>query len=485
MNKNIKKFVFAALVGSIAFTSCNKYLDINENPNNPEIVEPNLLLPTVEASLSQIVGNQLQVYGGLWAQYWTQAPSSSQYQTIDQYNIKNTATDRIWSTIYRSALNNAEIIINSERGVNNYTIGMAYLLKAYTLQVATDAFGDIPLDEALQGATNLSPKYQTQKEIYNSIFESIDKGVELLKGSLGTTPGEQDMLFGGDKSSWIAFANTLKLKAYLRISNVDAATAQAGIKALYATNPTFLNEDVSITFTTTGGNQNPFYTEMVGLKYVQNVVASGTAVKAFAANSDKRSFALYSRLYKADNVTLQDTVAYLEQGDFRGQNTKKVSAPSPATGANAKNTASATAPVKLFSIAESKFLQAEAALKGWGTGTVSKLYNEGVTASFDYLDTEGVAGYLAAAGKFPTDASKQLEAIITQKYYAMNGFQNFEAWTEYRRTGYPTFLIQSKASILAKGEMPQRLLYPNTELTTNLNYPGTKGITVPVWWDVK
>jgi hypothetical protein len=67
----------------------------------------------------------------------------------------------------------------------------------------------------------------------------------------------------------------------------------------------------------------------------------------------------------------------------------------------------------------------------------------------------------------------------------MNGFQNFEAWTEYRRTGYPTFLVQSKASILANGEMPQRLLYPNTELTTNLNYPGTKAITVPVWWDVK
>jgi hypothetical protein len=88
MNKNIKKFVFAALVGSVAFTSCNKYLDVNENPNNPEKVEPNLLLPTVEASVSQIVGNQLQVYGGLWAQYWTQAPSSSQYQTIDQYNIK-------------------------------------------------------------------------------------------------------------------------------------------------------------------------------------------------------------------------------------------------------------------------------------------------------------------------------------------------------------------------------------------------------------
>jgi len=49
MNKNIKKFVFAALVGSVAFTSCNKYLDVNENPNNPEKVEPNLLLPTVEA----------------------------------------------------------------------------------------------------------------------------------------------------------------------------------------------------------------------------------------------------------------------------------------------------------------------------------------------------------------------------------------------------------------------------------------------------
>ncbi|WP_286752470.1 MULTISPECIES: SusD/RagB family nutrient-binding outer membrane lipoprotein [Sphingobacterium] len=481
MNKNIKKFVFAALLGTVAFTSCNKYLDVNENPNNPEKVEPNLLLPTVEAGLSQIVGNQLQVYGGLWAQYWTQSPSSSQYQVIDQYNLKTTNTDRVWATIYRSTLNNAEIIINSEKGVNNYTIGMAYLLKAYTLQVATDAFGDIPLNDALQGASNLNPKYQTQKEVYTAIFENIDKGIELLKGSLGTSPGEQDMFFNGDNDEWIKFANTLKLRGYLRISSVDAATAQAGIKALYATNPTFVDGDVSIAFTTTGGNQNPFYTETVGLDYVQNVVASGTSVQAMKGISDDRLFKLY------DKLSGQDTIAYLLQGDFRGQNTKLVSPPSALTGANARSTISAVAPVKIFSKTESLFLQAEAVSKGWAAGDAKTLYEDAIRASFSGLGLNASTYLANSSVTFPVGKSKeeQLKAIITQKYFALNGFQNFEAWTEYRRTGYPDFLIQSKASIIGAGQMPQRLLYPNSELTSNSNYPGTKIITERVWWDVK
>jgi len=86
-----------------------------------------------------------------------------------------------------------------------------------------------------------------------------------------------------------------------------------------------------------------------------------------------------------------------------------------------------------------------------------------------------------AAVNAPAMESK-IKAIITQKYYAMCGFQGFEAWSEYRRTGYPNFLITSVASTLAAGKLPLRLLYPNSEATSNLNFPGNQTIDVPVWW---
>ncbi|WP_312186352.1 SusD/RagB family nutrient-binding outer membrane lipoprotein [Sphingobacterium sp.] len=492
--KNAKKLLGLAFIGTIGLTGCNKFLDVNENPNNPETATPSLLLPTVEAAISQAVGNGFQVYGNIWGQYWTQNPTSSQYQSIDKYQILNTAMDRPWLTLYRSALNNAELIINSNVAANDNYKGIAYLLKAYTFQVATDAFGDIPLSDALKANGNLNPKYEAQEVVYDSIFNYIDKGLALLATKQAVPVSSQDMIFNGDLDKWKAFANTLKLRAYLRISNVDANKAAAGIKALYASNATFLNQDATITYTTTGGNENPFYNEMVGLGKTQNVVASATVVKAFVRNNDPRRFSLYQRVDYVDPITkenkLQDTIAYIYQGEYNNKeiSTKLVSSPSPLVGGRAVDPTSATAPVKLFSAAESKFLQAEAVVKGWGTGDAKTLFETGITASFTATGNANDAKkYIADApdAKFEGDVEAKVKAIITQKYYAMCGFQGFESWTEWRRTGYPTFFTTSVASTLGEGRMPLRMPYANSEATTNNNYPGNVVIYTPVWWDVK
>lgn len=480
--KNAKKLLVLALVGTLGLTGCNKFLDVNENPNNPETATPSLLLPTVEAAISQVVGNSFQVYGNIWGQYWTQNPTSSQYRSIDRYQVLNTAMDRSWLILYRSALNNAELIINSNETANDNYKGIAYLLKAYTFQVATDAFGDIPLSEALKANGNLNPKYEAQEVVYDSIFNYIDKGLALLATQQAIPVSSQDMIFNGDLDKWKAFANTLKLRAYLRISNVDANKAAAGIKALYAKNAVFLDEDVSITYTTTGGNENPFYNEMVGLGKTQNVVASGTVVQAFVKNNDPRRFSFYNKL------SGQDTIAFILQGDFNDNSAKLVSSPSALVGGRAVDPTSATAPVKLFSAAESKFLQAEAVVKGWGTGDAKALFESGITTSFTATgNASDVAKYIAEApdAKFTGDAEAKVKAIITQKYYAMCGFQGFESWTEWRRTGYPTFFTTSIASTLGAGRMPLRMPYANSEATSNVNYPGNVVIYTPVWWDVK
>jgi hypothetical protein len=296
------------------------------------------------------------------------------------------------------------------------------------------------------------------------------------------------MIFNGAMTQWVAFANTLELRAYLRLSNIDPVTAKAGIAALYQTNPTFLTADASITYTPTGGNENPFYNEAASpqLGKVQNVVASSTIVNAFTANNDPRLSKFFTLFI--DKVSPADSVESIPQGDYLAYVNKKVSPPSPLVGGKADDPASATAPVKLISAAESYFLQAEAVARGWATGDVTALYEAGITASFDATGAGDPTAYITTA---PTGlqalatavtVNDKVKAIITQKYFAMCGFQGFEAWTEWRRTGYPTFFVPSAASIIAAGQMPLRMRYPNSEATSNLHFPGTIPIYQPVWW---
>lgn len=486
-----KQVLLTVVIAAASLSGCKKFLDVNTNPNSPDSAAPNLLLPASQAATGQIIGNYFQVFGGLWAQYWTQNPTSSQYRTIDQYSPAATAFDRPWNVLYRGALVNADLITKSSDPALAYTRGIAHLMKAYTLQVTTDAFGDVPVKEALQSELFRNPHFDAQSIVYDSVFYNIDRGIALLASTTSASPGAQDLVFSGNVANWKAFANTLKLKAYLRLVYIDRAKAQAGITALYATNPTFLTVDASIKYLSTGGNENPLFNEMVALNKTQNLVASSTAVGQFDANSDPR-VAKYYDLLPVDAAAKTDRS--IPQGTYNlaANNGKTVSPPAPLVGGRASNTASATAPVKFISAAESYFLQAEAAARGWGSGVALTLYDLGIRASFTavgLVKADADAYVLQSAG-LPALATAvteedKVKAIITQKYFAMCGFQNFEAWTEWRRTNYPSFFVKSAASTIGGVRMPLRMFYPSTESTSNTNYPGLKVIYTPVWWDTK
>ncbi|WP_158799714.1 SusD/RagB family nutrient-binding outer membrane lipoprotein [Pedobacter sp. L105] len=482
---NPKKLLLMLFVGTAALSGCKKFLDVNQNPNNPDSAQSSLLLPTVEAAVGQITGNYFQIYGGMLSQYWTQSTSAGQYKAIDQYIQHNTDFDGAWSVLYHNALINSQLIITSKESNVQVTQGMAYILKAYAAQLTTDAFGDIPLAEALNAGQFNNPHYEAQASVYDSIFTYIDKGMVLLNNTSSANPGSQDIIFQGDVVKWKQFGNTLKLRAYLRIIKADPNKAAAGIAALYATNPAFLTADASIIYNSVGGNENPLYNTMVALGKTQNLVASSTAVSAFERNSDPRLYKFY------DPIPGQDTITAIPQGSYLSFPGKIVSIPSALVGASPLLPASATAPVKLISTSESDFLQAEAVVRGLATkGDASTLFQAGITASFiaTGLQATDAAAYIAAApDALPAfnaagSTEDKIKAIITQKYYSMNGFQGFEAWTEWRRTGYPTFFILSEASKQGNG-FPVRFLYPNSEAVSNLNYPGTVSDITPVWWD--
>ena len=481
---NIKnKWLLLMIAACIGFTGCKKFLDTNDNPNLSSNASAELLLPVVQAATGHALGNPLQIHGGIWAQHWTQNPTASQYRSLDQYSVTTTAFDRTWRMLYSDATQDIQEILTLTQGkqqFNQYT-AIALIMKAYTFQLATDAFGDVPLTQAATpNITN--PVYTPQQEIYDSILAYVNRAISLIDTDAEVTPGTDDLIFQGDMEQWLRFANTFKLRALLRMSQVAPQKAIAGIQTL--NNAGFLEEDAEIHYTLVGGNQNPLFSEILELGRTQNLVASETVTKFMTQNKDPRADVFFNRY--VNTTTHIDSIIGIPQGSFR-TNTRVLSFPSPVVGANGQNDQSANAPVKFMSGAESYFLQAEAVVRGWlSVGKpASTLFQEGIQASFASYNVPGLTNYLATApaAQWPSGTTAQIRAVIIQKWLAMTGNQGFEAWTEWRRTGYPDFFTVSKASALGDNRMPARLLYPSSEVTRNLNFPGIKLIYETVWWD--
>jgi len=344
--------------------------------------------------------------------------------------------------------------------------------------------------------------FDPQKSVYTGILQLVNAGLGLLDTTLaqGTAgiPATNDIMCNGNMTLWKHFANTLKLKICLSLSGIDPTTAQNGIASLTAANAQYLQsgEEIEINYSTTGGNTNPLYSSYVSLGNIQNLVASSTAINYMSNYGDWRLYTFYT----GQNGIAQGAGPKLSPGT-------PVSYPSAAVGGG--NDASgiatpATAPVILMSSYESLFLQAEAVLRGWLPGTDSALYYQGITENYTVWITPMSLGNYGqafgadsaqswAAGYYAQDSirypatgtfAQKLRSIIIQKWASMCGNQNNEAWIEWRRTTYPDFFTLSVTSIIGGNKMPQRMLYPNNEVTTNQNFPGQKPIYTKVWWDV-
>ena len=364
---------------------------------------------------------------------------------------------------------------------------IAKILRAYSYQVVTDAWGDIPYTEATRGDEGvINPHYDAQAVVYDSIIQLTRDGMALINIDDGNHPLGDDLIYGGHMDLWERFANTLLLKMYLRLSLVAPAKAQAGIADIYANGIGFLEEgeDAQISYSVTGGNQNPLAVE--DRRLGQNQVASKTSGDTMNANSDPRRAAFY--------LTTAAVIG-LPQGLDSNEPGVTYTVPNPLTGANASvadganGQIASAAPVKFLTSYESYFLQAEAVARGWATGDAADLFEQGIDASFNAygLTAAQLTAYKGAAywAQYPTGTvAQQVRHIITQKWLSMNGNQGFEAWTEWRRTGYPDFLVQSNTSILGPGRFPARFFYPDVEFSRNANFPGQKLISDRVYWDV-
>lgn len=489
--KNISKILLLIFTVGI-FTSCEQELNINTDPNAPATITPDLALASAELSLIAVTGGDLANLGGFYAQYYTQSPSAGQYDAIDQYNLTTGFGNRAWDELYSGCLNDLKYVITeSEKQGNTGKLLIAKLLKAYTYQVLVDVFGDVPYSESLAGVTNINPKVTPGNEIYADLISQIDMAVNAYKANpVASGFGTQDVIYQGNAEEWIKFANTLKLKIYLRMAYTSQANP-AAVQALLAQN-NFITADASFAkFSTQISQRNPFYetnlSSSPGLGDI-NHIASNTLMQFYDLNVDPRKTAVY----RPSNT---GTYAALNQGDGENFTNTAVS--------YARPNVIATTPVYLLTVAESNFLQAEALIRYSGQAGAKAKYDLGVQNSFRTYGLP-VAGAIAltntgGAYEFKTGLATEqaVRQVIIQKWAALANVNNIEAYIEATRTKFPEVVtfgtqnyaignrIPSRTSILSGNTVPSILFYPQNEIDRNTSIAQRSSITQKVWWDKK
>jgi hypothetical protein len=492
--------------------SCQKWLDVNDDPNNRSEVDYKFVLPSAISSVAYVMGGKYQLLGALWSQHWTQSLGASQYSGIDSYDINSSSfDDNQYGALYSGALKAQEYVkIESEKEQEwNYYL-IANVMQAYTFQLLADLYDEIPFSEALKGDEGLTTAhFERGQDIYDSLIVRLDNALskDLDKENL-KNPKEQDILFGGDMDRWVQFANTLKLKIYLRQSEARPEVAKAGIEKLYKDKDkvNFLSTDVVMTdFQDAAGSRNPLYeTEYVVLGRNPNLVLSFTLYSYLDSIGD------YDRLNAMFKTPEKGgTHKSLIQGNYND--------PKEPSGTNSssysKPIMSPLSPVYLMSFTESCFLQAESIIR-YNVESYSKArekYEDGFKAAYfrllypkytsDKVTSIAKANLIVEKYKFPSEGSPLesfIEIISMQKWVALAGIQSLETFFEHNRTHYPKNstvtadggnYVSGKFTVsvnnVTSGKFPKRLIFPESEVTSNPYVPAKKPVWENIWWDTK
>ena len=457
--KNILKYVNLLIV-ILLLTSCEDFLDVNVDPNNPTTVTPDLVLPVAQkytADLIQGTGTRyINTIGNMMMYNWSQSDGFAWYPDEFKYNVTSSFYAGIFNISYTNALKQYQILTQLDESYDNYkAIGM--IMKAYHFQLLVDLYGDVPYTEALLRKDNATPVYDDAAFIYEDLLTQLTAAISLIKSTTSTkVPGADDTMFEGDMDEWIKFANTVALRIAVRSSN------NAAIAAIYAEGSGFITDDVLVNpgYSKDEGKQNPlwnFYQE--DASGTQTLTSKATCATDFilsylATRNDRRIDFLYEKPATGHLGVPQGLLDY----------------DTPIADAFIPELVSNIGPgllksfdmgANIFSLAESYFNQAEAALNVPSVGNAQTFYESGITASFDYLGATGASAYYGQNINNVNWAasSNKLEAIITQKWIAVNGITAEQSWFDYSRTGYPSNLpisIQATTS-----NRPVRLSLPS------------------------
>jgi hypothetical protein len=243
IKNHINKSIVALIVVMLSTTGCGDFLDINTDPNNPQDVKLDLILPATEAAIFESLGNGSGGLSDLTSQFvhqTVQRNNSNFYQvTGDEFSISNA-----WPNLYSGALMDIKQMISKAEATKSYHyLGVAQTLKAYVYSMLVDVWGSAPYDEFGMGTENPFPTYNSGEEIYPKLFLLLDEAVANMKKESVEKITGNDFVYGSKTDRidyWIKFANSLKLKLYNQVRLTDLYN-DAAVAALI-TEDNFIDE---------------------------------------------------------------------------------------------------------------------------------------------------------------------------------------------------------------------------------------------------
>ena len=411
--------------------------------------------------------------------------------------FKNQDFDFYFNNYYRIYLININetIRLTQDPAMSNKN-AMARIFRVWLWQNLTDMYGDIPYTEAAHDRANLiaEPKYDKQEDIYKDLFTELKAATAQLSDDPSKLSyGAADLLFKGNVSSWRKFGNSLRLRMALRVRFVDNALAQQNISDVInaplistnAENARLLSEGP----TAANANRSPL------IILIQNSLIEprhlGFPVLEILAKSNDPRIPIYFRL--PDKIDPSSSIPYRARpiNVFATETPRYVRDSISLVGAYFEG------PQFIFNLitaAQVNFTLAEAVLAGLAPGDANALYRTGIQLAMEQyaVPAGSITTFLASPPATLSGSDEQkLEQIINQKYISLV-YQSYEAWAEYRRTGYPIMWLGS-GDTDTQGEVPRRLTYPPDEYSKNAanvtaaaaRYPNGDKLTSKVWWDVR
>ncbi len=481
-----KIFKSLLLVTLISFVACEKSLEeLNVDPNNSPTAAAANVLTAAQGYIGYIVDVDLNFDSFIWAQYKTWGIGVS-LGNAERFVAQPDDHDGYWQRAYANALTDLKFLSKSDD--LGYS-GVGKALQVFVYQGLVDHFGDIPFSDAISGEIEdgsiLTPTFDDAASVYSDLITLLDEAsADLAVAGATTTMGADDLVFGGDISKWQKFANSLKLRLLMRLSETGARGGE--VQALISAG-NFIDgpgDIAAVPFDGISGDQNPMFARAsfgVGDFYF----ASLSTLNVLEELNDPRGTAFYS---VAATGPSEGLLRGIEQGNVDAY--PFTDPPSDYSGSSALTYGPAM-PVILMSDWEVKFLRAEAAARYGTSDDDEDLLSQAITSNFDNFGVAGAASYIAtldygSAGNL--DA--KLDIIGVQKWIALNGTQEDEGWIEARRFDRPASRLFTDGiwetppfSVLPAGQYPASWLYPASERSLNPNAPSQRTITDKIFWD--
>jgi len=500
MNNITYKIILVAFGLLFFATSCDDgFAEINTNPTQAIDINPNFQFTWVQLRTS---GGRYEnwranlIYSSMMMQHLA---ATCGYWSGDKYSYNGGYSSSLIDRAYNEQVKDVVDLINTLEGgeVGDQTmLGMARIWKVVVFQRLTDTYGDIPYFEAGKGAIEGIdfPAYDSQESIYMDMLKELEEGVAQL-GSGGF--GSADIMFGGDVEKWKKFGNSMMLRLAMRLSEVDAGTAQAWTAKAIAGGVMSSNADDAFLEHTNGPegiNQN-------GIGQVLDKSngfgddcprLSNTMVDWMDATGDPRRAifgvpvggVIKGMPNGLDATTIVDNPTGGSVDDFSRINPAIVRVESP---------------MMFQTHGEVELLLAEASMRGWHSGDAAMHYANGVRSAMNLwahydetlaVDPGVIDTYLAAN---PFDAATGMSQIGWQ-YWAATFLNEYESFSNWRRTGTPELVPVNFPGNATGGQIPLRLAASPSEATLNPNWQSAADrqglsadfqshLTVPVWWD--